>query len=129
MDILKIAAFALCAAILASASEKYTPWVSVLISLGAGTVIMLYLMPSAKLAADRLKTLFSLTGGDSGYITLLLKVIGISFVAQISSQICADAGQKAIGDKIETAARIFIAVCTLPLISDMLKLITDFLGG
>ena len=58
----------------------------------------------------------------------MLKVVGISFIAQITAQACSDAGQKAMGDKIELAARIFIAVYALPLISEILNLISGFLG-
>ena len=128
MEIFKIAAFVLCAAVFAVSLNKYTPWASMLISLAAGTVIMIYMLPQLKTLADKIKDMFALIDDGNGYAAVLLRVTAVSFIAQISSQICADAGQKALGDKIETAARIFIAVSALPLISDMLKLISDFLS-
>lgn len=129
MELFKIAAVALCAAVLASGLNKYAPWAAILISLASGTVIMLYLLPQLKTIADRAGELFGMIDGGSGYTAMLLKVTAISFAAQITSQVCTDAGQKALGDKIETAARVFIAVYALPLISDMLRLISGFLGG
>ena len=129
MEIFKIAAVALCAAVFASALNKYTPWAAMLISLAAGAVIMLYMLPQFRLVADRAREMFSMIDGGNGYAAMLLKVTAVSFAAQMTSQICTDAGQKAMGDKIETAARIFIAVYSLPLISDMLRLIDGFLGG
>ena len=113
MEIINIAGFVICAVILSVTIGRYTPWASVLI-------------PQLKLITEHLRRLFD--GVDSEYAKLLLRVVGISFIAQITAQICTDAGQKAMGDRIETAARILIAVYALPLIDDILKLITSFMG-
>lgn len=129
MDIFRISAFILCAVVFISALDKYTPWAALLISITAGALTLLYILPQIGRITDRLDALLSAIDGGSGYTALLLRVTGISFIAQMSSQICTDAGQKAMGDKIELAARVFIAVYALPLISDILKMITSFLGG
>ena len=129
MDIFRISAFILCAVVFISALDKYTPWAALLISVSAGALVILYIMPQITRLVEQMNGLFAAVDGGSGYAALLLRVTGISFAAQMTSQICVDAGQKAMGDKIELAARVFIAVCTLPLISDMMKLITSFLGG
>ena len=129
MDIFRISAFILCAVVFISALDKYTPWAALLISITAGALTLLYILPQIGRITDRLDALLSAIDGGSGYTALLLRVTGISFIALMSSQICTDAGQKAMGDKIELAARVFIAVYALPLISDILKMITSFLGG
>ncbi len=126
MDIINIAGFVVCAVILAAALERYTPWAAALISFCTGAVILICLLPEIRLIAENIKAVFDFR--DGGRAGLLLKVVGISFIAQITAQTCADAGQKAMGDKIELAARIFIAVYALPLISEILKLISGFLG-
>lgn len=126
MEIINIAGFVVCAVILAAALERYTPWASVLISLGTGAVVLIYLLPQIRQTAEGIKTVFSFVG--EGRAGILLKVVGISFIAQVTAQACTDAGQKAMGDKIELAARIFIAVYALPLITEILRLITAFLG-
>ena len=126
MEIINIAGFVICAVILSVTIGRYTPWASVLIPLAVSAVAILYLLPQLKLITEHLRRLFD--GVDSEYAKLLLRVVGISFIAQITAQICTDAGQKAMGDRIETAARILIAVYALPLIDDILKLITSFMG-
>ena len=127
MGMINIASFVVCAVILAAALEKYTPWAAVLISLCTGTAVIIYLLPQIYTIAESVKNIFAFVGKDRAGI--LLKVVGISFIAQITAQACTDAGQKAMGDKIELAARIFIAVYALPLISEILRLISAFLGG
>ncbi len=115
-----------CAVILAAALERYTPWATVLISLCTGAAVMIYLLPQIGIIAESVKNISDITGGSR--TAILLKVVGVSFIAQITAQACSDAGQKAMGDKIELAARIFIAVYALPLISEILNLISGFLG-
>ena len=94
--------------------------------LAVSAVSIFYLLPQIRLIVQRTQQIF--ISADRKYVRLLLRAVGISFLAQITAQICADAGQKAMGDKIEMAARIMIAVYTLPLIGDMIGLITAFLG-
>lgn len=128
MEIFRISACILCAVVLTTAINKYSQWSGVVLSMAVGVVTILYILPEIKLIADRLITVFGMLNSGNGYVSLLFRIIGISFVAQLTSQICTDAGQKAMGDKIELAARVFIAIYTLPLLSDILKLITGFLG-
>ncbi len=129
MEIFKIAAFVLCAAVFASVLDRYAPWAAISLSVAAGAAVLLYLLPKFKTVAECMTEMFGQLDGGSGYAAMLLKVTAISFIAQMTAQICADAGQKAMGDKIETAAKVLIAVYALPLISDMLKLISAFFGG
>ena len=126
MELINIAGLVVCAVIITSVVGRYSPWAGILIPVAVSAVSLLYLMPQIKYIVDRFGQVFIYA--DSKYVMLLLKVVGISFLAQITAQICTDAGQKAMGDKIETAARIIIAVYTLPLISDMIALITSFIG-
>ena len=127
MEIISIAGFAVCAVIIVSALNRYTPWASVLITLAVSAAAVFYLLPEIRIVAEGIREIFKPVG--KGYAELLLKVVGITFIAQITAQACSDAGQKAMGDKIEFAARVLIAVYTLPLITDILRLISKFLGG
>ncbi|MBQ9519638.1 MAG: hypothetical protein IJR59_07075 [Firmicutes bacterium] len=126
-NIINIAGFVVCAVILAAAVERHTPWAAVLISLCTGAAVVLCLLPRISEIADSVRQIFGFLG--QGRAGLLLKVVGISFIAQITAQTCRDAGQKAMGDKIELAARVFIAAYSLPLISEILKMISVFLGN
>ena len=51
---------------------------------------------------------------DSIYFTQLIKMVGVSYCAEISSNICRDAGYNSIAAQIETFAKLCIVVMSLP---------------
>ncbi|CDA88477.1 stage III sporulation protein AD [Clostridium sp. CAG:230] len=58
----------------------------------------------------------NLLGKGSVYIGILLKMIGITYVAEFSSNLCADAGYHAIADQIEFYGKIMIMAVSLPIL-------------
>ena len=61
------------------------------------------------------------------YIKLLLKMIGITYVAELSSQICTDAGYASIGKQIEIAGKFTILAISMPILVDLLDTVTKVL--
>ena len=55
----------------------------------------------------------------------LLKVVGISICTKLTAEICRDAGEKALGVKVELAGTTTALLCALPLAQQVLKLITE----
>ena len=63
----------------------------------------------------------------SDYMKILLKIIGITYVAEFSSGICKDAGYKAIGDQIELVGKLTIIAISMPIVLALIETINDFL--
>jgi stage III sporulation protein AD len=55
------------------------------------------------------------------YLTTILKIIGIAYIAEFGSQICKDAGEGSIAAKIEFAAKVLVMVLALPIIVAVLE--------
>lgn len=72
----------------------------------------------------RLEAMLSI---DSSYVALILKMIGIAYVAGFSIDVCKDAGYAAIGSQIETFAKISILVVSLPVLLMFLEVIGKLL--
>lgn len=49
-------------------------------------------------------------------MALLLKIIGVSYLAEFGSELCRDAGQSAIAGQIELAGKLVILSISLPVI-------------
>lgn len=47
---------------------------------------------------------------DQTYITLILKMVGITYAAEFAMNICKDAGYAAVGNQIELFAKLSILV-------------------
>lgn len=99
MDIYKIALLGIISAILIMALKDQVPVFTVVISIIAGILIILYILPQIKEIVLEIENLIDYAGISNKYIKILLKVIGISYISIFSSEICKDFGQANISEK------------------------------
>lgn len=125
MDILKIAIFALIATILIVTIKGTRPEIAILISVAACVMI-------ATVSFGYLNRIFLLVNEITSEINLdisfgvvILKIISIAYICQISSQICKDAGENAISEKVELAGKILILFTSAPVITAFVELISE----
>lgn len=84
--------------------------------------------------ADNLSLILEITGlmkeilGENGiYVEVLIKMLGITYVAEFSAGICRDAGYQTVAAQIEIFAKIMILVLSMPILLALLKTIRTFL--
>lgn len=61
--------------------------------------------------------------------SLALRVLGISFLTEITAGICRDLGEGGLATKLEWCGRAEILVVSLPMLSRLLSLAVGYLGG
>ena len=61
------------------------------------------------------------------YLTVLMKMIGIAYVAEFSSGICRDAGYGSIGTQIEIFGKLSILAVSMPVVLALLETMEGFL--
>lgn len=64
---------------------------------------------------------------DTGYISTMLKMIGITYIAEFSAGICKDAGYQTIAVQIEVFSKLTILAMGLPVLLALLETIQEFL--
>ena len=67
-------------------------------------------------------------GVDLRYFQIVVKIIGISYLAQFGSSICRDSGQSAIAEKIELAGKAAVVSLTLPILIAFLEFVIQALS-
>lgn len=65
---------------------------------------------------------------DGAYIGTLIKMLGITYIAEFSSSICKDAGYQTIAQQIEIFGKLAILVLSLPILTALLETIEGFLA-
>ena len=65
---------------------------------------------------------------DVAYIGTLMKMIGITYLAEFSSGICKDAGYQTIAAQVEIFGKLTILVLSLPILLTLLNTLQEFLG-
>lgn len=127
MDILKICAIGLVAAVLALTVKQYKPEIAVLISTGAAVIILFIVADYIFDAVSVLSSLSEKSGVDNTLLSSILKIIGVGYITEFSSGICEDSGNKSIGDKIAFAGKIIILIVALPVLTAVIDIISEMM--
>ena len=65
---------------------------------------------------------------DAGYLATMLKMVGITYIAEFSSGICRDAGYQTIAGQIEIFGKLTILALGMPVLLALLETIREFLS-
>lgn len=100
---------------------------AILISI-TGCVLIFY-FGAGKLSTivDSINKIRGYLSVNSEYLSILLKIIGITYIAEFSSNLCKDAGYAAIGNQIELAGKLSIMALSMPILLALLDTIDRFL--
>lgn len=121
MEIWAIAGLGLVTAAICILVKQYRPEFAMIVSLCCGilifTMVLLELVPVLEQIDDYIKK----ASLNQEYFKVLVKSLGICYIASIAGDTCRDAGQTAIAGKIELAAKVAIVVSALPLFEQVVE--------
>ncbi|MGC2872949.1 SpoIIIAC/SpoIIIAD family protein [Ihubacter sp. rT4E-8] len=127
MEILKIAALALCAVMLIVLVKNYKPEFGVLTAVACSIIILYFLADSLKYAFAYMSQLYGQLKFGKAYFPVIIKVLAIAYITEFTSQLCKDAGESAIASKVELAGKIIIFCVAIPVFVTILDLIEQLL--
>jgi len=125
MEIMQIAAFSMLAAFMALSLRKMNKEMSLVLSLGAGLVLLAAAVPKLADLISILSELAAAARIKSGYLEMLLKIVGISTLAQFAAQTCRDAGEEGLAQKTEYAAKAILLSLLIPIAVSILEMILE----
>lgn len=128
MEAAQIVGFALVAAVLLVVVRQQRPELGLLLSLAAGVLIFLLIMDKIGRVVGLLEELASAARVDRVYLATLLKIIGVSYIAEFGAQVCRDAGEHAVASRVEMAAKVLIVVLAMPIVVAVLDAILRLLS-
>ncbi len=128
MEIAKVVAAGLVVVVLLGVIRPQRPEMGVLLSLVAGVYILYtvigWITPVIRLLEDlSLQAKVSLQ-----YLNLILKIIGVAYLAEIGCQVARDAGEGAIASKIELAGKVLIMALSVPIFSAVMQAVLRLLA-
>lgn len=127
MSIFQIILIGILGTVLAILIKKHNPTMAVVISLATGVLIFLTVLPLMAEAVGFIRHLGNLAGGLGAYVTLALRVIGVAYIAELGASVCNDANETAIAAKIDLGARVIILVMAMPVVVDIVRIVTGLL--
>ena len=120
--LLSMIGLGLTAAVLAMTLRSMRTEYAVLLSLGAGVILLFWMIDSLSPILEQLGTLIESTRLAPEYGGILIKALGISYITQLASDACKDAGEGAIGAKLELCGRVSIILLSLPMFAELLSI-------
>ena len=66
---------------------------------------------------------------NAGYLRILMKIIGITYIAEFASDLCKDAGCQTIAGQIQLFGKLSVLAVSIPVLTALLDTIQTFLGG
>ena len=127
MDILRIAVLGIAGVLIARPLRTEKQEYSLFISMTVCVCIFVYLLTKVETILSFAKRMENLIAVDSRYLMLVIKMVGITYVAEFAVNICKDAGYAAIGSQIEIFAKMSILVVSIPVLTAFLETIGSFL--
>ena len=127
MDIMQIGIIGITAAVLALSVKNQLPQFALMISIIGGILIFMMIMPKISAAMQIFYDRGDKTGIGDIQIGIILKIIGIAYIAEFASQICIDSGESAVASKVELGGKVMILITSMPVIMAMVDLVEKLL--
>lgn len=123
---LKIVIISLITIILSVIIKTKSQEISLLINVAGGFIILFYIFDYF----NEVVLFYLNIGGDFGIennvIKIALKIIGVGFLTEFTSNLASDFGNSSIASKIIFGGKVVICGITLPIVKDLILLLFSF---
>ena len=127
MSIISVAAVGVISAIIIVFLKRYNPEYAIVATVISGCVIVSMVLSSLLEAVKETLELLNGSGVPGEVYTAVFKAVGVCFLTQFAADICIDAGQKTLSDKVELCGRIAIVFLMLPFVGEITEAVRGLL--
>lgn len=124
---IKVVGIVLTALIINIVLKNYSKEFTFLINIVCTIIIFTLISKDLKGIVDRLTSISNEISVLLPYIKIMLKILGISMIAQLLSNLCRDNGENTLANQTELSAKIIILVTALPLFTTIMDIMIGML--
>lgn len=124
MTIFKIVGFGIISVALIIVLKNQKPEMALMCVLAASIILLVFIFDEFKEVIDLLNTLIENSSIDKSFLKIILKVVGISYIVEFGRNICKDAGENSIANKIEIAGKVIIVSLSIPVITSLVEMVS-----
>lgn len=106
-----------------SGKSEYGIYLSIAVSL----VIFFCMGSHLETIVETIDTISGFVRIDREYVAVILKMLGVTYLAEFAAAICRDAGYQNIAGQIEVFARLTLLALSMPILKALLLTIQEFL--
>lgn len=127
MEIIKIGMLGIVGVLLAIQFKNQKPEYSMYIAMGVSLLIFYYAVQCLGSVIHQFETLQKYLQVGQGYLSTLLKVVGITYICEFSAGICKDAGYTSIAGQIEVLGKLTVMFAGVPILFAVIEQIQNFM--
>ena len=127
MNSIQIALFGVVGTLLALQFKSGKSEYGIYVSLAVSLFLFLCMLSRLEIFVQTVKKIADYIKLDAGQMSILLKMAGVTYVAEFASGICKDAGYQNIAVQIEIFTKLTILAIGMPVLLALLELFGDFL--
>ena len=116
---------AVAAAVLCMVVRAQQPQMASLCAVAAGLMLIGLAINQLSDVQALFARLTAMAGLQEGYLQTLLKALGVSYAAELASQVCADLGEGGLAVKVALAGKLCVFTLSAPLILTVLEMILE----
>lgn len=128
MSMIQVGIIGVIAAVLAIQLKGGKVEYGIYVSAAAGIILFSFIVDRLSIFVRTLEQIASYIDMDAGYLGIMLKMIGITYIAEFSSGICRDAGYQTMAGQIEIFGKLTILALGMPVLTALLETIREFLS-
>ncbi len=129
MDFIKIGIISIAAALIAINFKGIKSEYGILVSIGASLLIFFYGISKLSVVVNSIKFIADTINIEGTYLTLIFKIIGITYISEIASDISRDCGYATLGNQIQIFGKITILGFCMPVLTAIVKSIIEMING
>lgn len=127
MGFFKIVCAVMVGVLLAIKLKSLNSPVWVYFSLALSVFVLFYIVDRLEFVFDFLNEVIDDIGLEAGYFEILMKIIGISYICEFTSNICKESGFLAAASQIEIGGKLTMMVMSMPILMAIVETITSVL--
>ncbi len=125
----RIAMIGIAGVLLALQLKALKPEYSVYLCIGVSLILFGFAADRLKVILEGLEAVRNCLPLHVGYIQTLMKIIGVTYIAEFASDLCKDAGYQTIAGQIQIFGKLSVLTISIPILTALLDTIRTFLGG
>ena len=128
MSALRILALCVSAALICASLRTAHPQIASAVALAAGVAALMLSTEDLGRFAGAVRQLEDYARQGRSHQIYLIKICGVSMIAEFASDICRDAGEAALARRIDAGVKIGVAAAALPVAAEIMERIAGLLS-
>lgn len=128
MSMLQIGIIGIAGSIMAIIFQQNNREYSVIIGIGVAVLIFGSIMSKVEVIVSAMNQIQGYMKMEVEYIEVILKMLGITYIAEFASDVCKDCGYGNVATQIQLFGKVSILALSMPVLLALLETIRMFLG-